>query len=211
MLYDEALKIVESSTSFQVKYDVVNGSKVAMFGYRLADFNDFYDNNAFEMRGLTYVQDILGGSGSRESSFIFERDNTHFHSNIYPSAVWKNGSSITSSNFNLSVINQYMILRVVVNDNNLGPHSNWKLGDDGTGWSLDMDLAEVVCFSSQLSASDAQKVEGYLAHKWGLETNLPGSLLTSVVEKNVSDVITLTKTLTYDGDGNLASITKDYA
>ena len=60
MLYDEALKIVESSTSFQVKYDVVNGSKVAMFGYRLADFNDFYDNNAFEMRGLTYVQDKNG-------------------------------------------------------------------------------------------------------------------------------------------------------
>jgi YD repeat-containing protein len=35
--------------------------------------------------------------------------------------------------------------------------------------------------------------------------------LTSVVEKDGSDVITLTKTLTYDGDGNLASITKDYA
>ena len=35
--------------------------------------------------------------------------------------------------------------------------------------------------------------------------------LTSVVEKDGSDVTTLTKTLTYDGDGNLASITKDYA
>lgn len=35
--------------------------------------------------------------------------------------------------------------------------------------------------------------------------------LTSVVEKDGSDVTTLTKTLTYDGDGNLATITKDYA
>lgn len=35
--------------------------------------------------------------------------------------------------------------------------------------------------------------------------------LTSVVEKDGSDVITLTKTLTYDGDGNVSSITKDYA
>jgi YD repeat-containing protein len=35
--------------------------------------------------------------------------------------------------------------------------------------------------------------------------------LTSVVEKDGSDITTLTKTLTYDGDGNLASITKDYA
>jgi hypothetical protein len=35
--------------------------------------------------------------------------------------------------------------------------------------------------------------------------------LTSVVEKDGSDVTTLTKTLTYDSDGNLESITKDYA
>ena len=35
-----------------------------------------------------------------------------------------------------------------------------------------MDLAEAVCFSSQLSPSDAQKVEGYLANKWELSGNL---------------------------------------
>ena len=35
--------------------------------------------------------------------------------------------------------------------------------------------------------------------------------LTSVIEKDGSDVTTLTKTLTYDAEGNLASITKDYA
>lgn len=35
--------------------------------------------------------------------------------------------------------------------------------------------------------------------------------LTSIVEKDGSDVVTLTKTIAYDGDGNLASITKDYA
>jgi len=35
--------------------------------------------------------------------------------------------------------------------------------------------------------------------------------LTSVVEKDGSDTTTLTKTLTYDAGGNLASITKDYA
>ena len=35
--------------------------------------------------------------------------------------------------------------------------------------------------------------------------------LVTVVEKDGSDTTTLTKTLTYDGDGNLDSITKDYA
>jgi len=41
----------------------------------------------------------------------------------------------------------------------------------GRGWSG--IIAEVVVCSSQLGASDRQKVEGYLAHKWGLEANLP--------------------------------------
>lgn len=38
-----------------------------------------------------------------------------------------------------------------------------------------------------------------------------GGNLTSVVEKDGSDVTTLTKTIAYDGDGNVSSITKDYA
>jgi hypothetical protein len=36
-------------------------------------------------------------------------------------------------------------------------------------------------------------------------------LLTKIVVKDGSSVTELTKTFTYDGDGNLASITKDYA
>jgi len=35
--------------------------------------------------------------------------------------------------------------------------------------------------------------------------------LTSVVEKDGSDTTTLTKTIAYDAEGNLASVTKDYA
>lgn len=35
--------------------------------------------------------------------------------------------------------------------------------------------------------------------------------LTSVVEKDGSNVTTLTQTIAYDGDGNVSSITKDYA
>ena len=116
---------------------------------------------------------IIGGGGSRHSNFIVERNQVYFHNNQYPSKVWKNGTSITSSNFSLSTINSYMILRIVVDGNNLGPHSNWKIGDDSTGWSMDMDLAEAVCFSSELSNADAALVEGYMAVKWGLTSVLP--------------------------------------
>ncbi len=35
-------------------------------------------------------------------------------------------------------------------------------------------MAEVVIADSALSDADREKAEGYLAHKWGLEGNLPG-------------------------------------
>jgi len=52
-----------------------------------------------------------------------------------------------------------------------------------------------------------------------LKTTLVGSkaftytngLLTQVVDKDENDAVHLTKTITYDSDGNLESVTKDYA
>ena len=117
---------------------------------------------------------VIGSGGSRQSNFIFERNQPYFHGNQYPSSVWKNAVPITSSNFNLGVINDYMVLRIVVNNNNLGPHSNWKIGDI-TGWSMDMDLAEAICFSSPLSLANANRVEQYLMLKWGLKSFNTGS------------------------------------
>ena len=121
---------------------------------------------------------IIGhdGSGSgedRNSNFIFERSNTYFHGNQYPDAVWKNGLSIASSNFDLGTINEYMILRIVVNDNDTSAKSTWSIGNVSADWSMDMDLAEAVCFSTELSEDEAGQIEGYLAHKWNLNSKLP--------------------------------------
>jgi hypothetical protein len=46
---------------------------------------------------------------------------------------------------------------------------------DGTqnAGNLDGAIAEMIVTPSVLSASDRQKIEGYLAHKWGLTANLP--------------------------------------
>lgn len=38
----------------------------------------------------------------------------------------------------------------------------------------EMDLAEVVILSSEVGTSDRQKLEGYAAHRWGLDGDLPG-------------------------------------
>jgi hypothetical protein len=38
---------------------------------------------------------------------------------------------------------------------------------------LDGDIGEIVIFNSVLSTADREKMEGYLAWKWGLEGSLP--------------------------------------
>jgi hypothetical protein len=45
--------------------------------------------------------------------------------------------------------------------------------DSITSRRLDGGLSEIIIVSSVMSIEDRQKIEGYLAHKWGLEANLP--------------------------------------
>lgn len=53
------------------------------------------------------------------------------------------------------------------------------------------DLAEVVVFSSALGASDRQRMEGYLAWKWGLEADLPPGHPYELAPPETSDVPTI--------------------
>lgn len=58
--------------------------------------------------------------------------------------------------------------------NTVGMRSTAELGGaTAPGRYLDGDIAEVVLLFEVPSESDRQKIEGYLAHKWGLEANLP--------------------------------------
>ncbi len=54
--YEDALKITEKSEAFFVKYGEVQGYEYAMFSYRLATYEDFMENDAKELRGLTFIK-----------------------------------------------------------------------------------------------------------------------------------------------------------
>jgi len=47
------------------------------------------------------------------------------------------------------------------------------IGADNAGNSFDGIVAEVIIVESSMSDNDRQKIEGYLAHKWGLAASLP--------------------------------------
>jgi len=52
---DMCRDIVKKTDSFFVTETVINGYKVEMYSYRLVKYEDFKNNNAFELRGLTFV------------------------------------------------------------------------------------------------------------------------------------------------------------
>jgi hypothetical protein len=44
---------------------------------------------------------------------------------------------------------------------------------NNNSYCLNGDIAEVIFFNAALSATDREKIEGYLAHRWGLTAGLP--------------------------------------
>ena len=94
-----------------------------------------------------------------------------FTVNQYPAEVFKNGTAL-SGNFNLGTITNYMVVRLIVNDNDTSNHSNHQIGRV-TGLQCNLDIAEIVAFTSKVSNADAALVEGYMAVKWGLTSALP--------------------------------------
>jgi len=57
---NEAKSIVEKNDAFLLVEREVEGQKVEIYDYRLASISDFVDYNAFELRGITFVQNSSG-------------------------------------------------------------------------------------------------------------------------------------------------------
>ena len=128
------------------------------------------------------------GGDDRSSSYLFENGSQGgFHGNQNPENVWKNG---TLNNFSVGPdINQYMVMRLVVNNNNPNPHQ-YGLNMQG-GWRGNFDLAEYLTFDHVLSAEDVDAVGGFLEAKYNIATtytagnlepldNIPNTSLVSV-------------------------------
>lgn len=77
-------------------------------------------------------------------------------------SVWVDGSQTTGSAGTMGTNTGGYILG-----------ARWQ-GAVDTGYLLNGDIHEVVVVGAALSTSDREKLEGYLAHKWGTQSALPG-------------------------------------
>ena len=148
----------------------------------------FAKDQFYVFRSLGVTFDFFGGilghtstyPNSRRSNYLFQNRRTYFHRNQYPSAVFKNGISLNEP-YDLYPIDEFMILRLQVNDGNIGPHADYRIGTiaENSNYSSSIRVSEIIAYDSVLSASNAQVVEDYLKKKWGVENILDSSTLSN--------------------------------
>ena len=96
--------------------------------------------------------------------------NNHAHANVKNGSLWVNGNPTNGLADNvpsaLSVISLKTAGNVSANTFSNDRHI------DGRYWNG--ELGELIIFNYVMSDEQVRKVEGYLAHRWGLEGDLPG-------------------------------------
>ena len=116
--------------------------------------------------GTTNVGGDIGIIGHAGSTNLFS---TNWFNNFYLNGT---SSAITGV---LGTMSSKFI--VSASANSAVSVSGYQIGSDRTNGGRNWNgvIGEVLSFSSKLSDTDRKKVEGYLAHKWGLNGSLPFS------------------------------------
>jgi hypothetical protein len=106
---------------------------------------------------------VLGSPDSRP--FLFESGQTYFHWSPFPTAVWSNGSAL-SSPYNLGTITDYKV--VTINTYNPSSARSYRIGRSDATFYGNLEVAEIMGYSSDNSSDVRSDVEAYLAYKYGL-------------------------------------------
>ncbi|MCE9610253.1 MAG: DUF6288 domain-containing protein [Chthoniobacter sp.] len=131
----------------------------------------------------------------RASSYTITRGGTGFWDQ--PLACSRNGVST----FNLAPLTNYMVLKITVDNNaspeNLAAYPYCQIGRTENEASMDVDVAEILGYSSALSPTESALVGGYLAAKYGIATTYPatGSLANQAASAITTTSATINATL----------------
>ncbi len=126
---------------------------------------------------------FLGRASGRGSSYLFNPDVpwAGFWNDQAAAAVSRNGVVVpllddpNNGNhiYGIGPITEYMLLKIVVNDNDPSAASYQIARADGM--SADVDIAEIIGFDRILSQADENRVGAYVASKYGLAINIPNT------------------------------------
>ena len=168
----------QSNSSYQPQYNPtqLNGQGGVDFHQNKKLFSSDtptikYVITVIEAQSATWTgfHSMLDGRSGRIGG-LRQSGQTGFHNE--PLAKWEDGVIKTDNNFN-SIDNPHIIGYTPTS--NASPISGGlTVGSyDSTNSGGNATQYEIIALSSEPSQEDRQKLEGYLAHKWGLTANLP--------------------------------------
>ena len=104
---------------------------------------------------------------------LMTNNTANWYTDATPAKIWEDGNELT--NYNLTSIDSPHVNAFVVADGRgTGNYGGITVGNyDNTNSGGSATQYEIIALSSEPSQEDRQKLEGYLAHKWGLTANLP--------------------------------------
>ncbi|MEI6807152.1 MAG: DUF2341 domain-containing protein [bacterium] len=115
---------------------------------------------------------FLGRMQGRRSSWNTWGGDTGFWTDQSPVAVTRNGVVLPGPAFDCSPLTNYMVLRIVVNDNDMEA-AGYAIGNNDGLATCDFEVAEILGYQTMLSPTDEDLVGAYLATKYGLRTEYP--------------------------------------
>jgi hypothetical protein len=163
----------------------------------------------------------------RASSYNMASGTTGFWQDHYPTAVSKNGRtilqdpSVGSGYRGIAPITDYMILKIVVDNDgvgNIGTYPHYQIGkNEGTG-TMDFDVAEIIGYNNSgatLSTADGNLVTAYLAQKYGVAVAITSGFSNLTASQSIgagTSSVTLSGTLSapgpvYPAAGELVAVT----
>ena len=186
--------------------NALNGMPVMRYSGTDGHYHAFA-NRISDIRTVFWVTKYAGGWGymlGDTSTHHFHRNSNLFQTwasaNVTGGAGWVNGGGgySNASAIPISALSSHAVLSLrttgVVQANNFSNDRN--IG----GRYYNGDLAELIVYNIPLSDGEIQMVEGYLAHKWGLNNLLPNShpfknSLTTPVSKQITSANTASATV----------------
>jgi hypothetical protein len=151
-----------------------------------------FSNNPYSVFFVTTIQASGTGvflfSGNNSSN----SDNGFFYENGAINNYWQFADTVTPSVYSVGTrflfsinytqnVNRIAVVNGTIStttpsSNHAGVTSNNYIGAEVLrGYYSTIDYNELLIFSNELTTAQRQQVEGYLAWKWGLQTNLPSS------------------------------------
>ncbi len=153
-----------STTGLLVKdVYIVGWFSGASFGNYSALFNPFLDNTFVGITALggnPYFYNYSSNTAYYFTNYYLNASSTDSNTNVFPTVT---SPFILRANATRVDTNDWVSGYAVGMDRNYNT-----LGRSWTGF-----IGEIVVSSTDLTLSDRQKLEGYLAHKWGLISALP--------------------------------------